>query len=211
MLKQLSRLERTRSVIIIAFASVMALSLLFFYAPNQNTANPAATTNREVLARVGDDKITVGDLNLLKENYQQMLGGQISLAQLGGDRRLLDGLIRDRIVAQEAARIGLSPSDAEWPKISANNSASPQVCRLDRYKEAVASRYGSVERSNNRCVIRSRPKNCEPLSPPARASQTKKCRKTTSAVIHVRTRLLAGRRRPAGEASHSIRRRTRSF
>src|SRR5947209_14651867 len=47
------------------------------------------------------------------ESYMQMLGGQMDLSQLGGDRRLLDGLIRDRVVAQEAARLGLGVSDEE--------------------------------------------------------------------------------------------------
>src|SRR5258708_458106 len=100
MLKQLSRLERTRKWFILGFAFLMAASLILFYAPNRGSVAEPAKSN-EVIATVGGDKITVGDLTQVKEKYQQMFGGQISLAQLGGDRRLLDGLIRDRVVSQE--------------------------------------------------------------------------------------------------------------
>jgi peptidyl-prolyl cis-trans isomerase D len=37
----------------------------------------------------------------------------MSLAQLGGDQRLLDGLIRDRVVTAEAVRLSLGASEAE--------------------------------------------------------------------------------------------------
>jgi hypothetical protein len=112
MLKQLSRMERTRSIIIIGFAVLMAVSLIVFYAPGR-TANVEPARSSEVVAKVGSDEITVAALAQLKENYMQMFGGRISLAQLGGNKRFLDGLIRDRVVAQEAERLGLSASDAE--------------------------------------------------------------------------------------------------
>jgi peptidyl-prolyl cis-trans isomerase D len=69
------------------------------------------------------------------------------LAQLGGNKRFVDGLIRDRVVAQEAARLGLAASDAEVAdKIRKQFSdASGQFVGLDRYKESVTARYGSVD------------------------------------------------------------------
>jgi hypothetical protein len=112
MLKQLGRLERTRSIIIIGFAVLMAVSLIFFYAPGR-TGNLAATKNTAVVAKVGGDEITVAQVARLKENYAQMFGGRITMAQLGGNQRFVDGLIRDRVVAQEAARLELQASDAE--------------------------------------------------------------------------------------------------
>ena len=51
--------------------------------------SPAKTL--QVVAKVGSDEITVADLARVKDNYQQMFGGQISLAQLGGTKRFLDG------------------------------------------------------------------------------------------------------------------------
>ncbi len=147
MLKQLSRLERTRSIIIIGFAVLMAVSLIVFYAPGRNSSNLEPSKNTEVIAKVNGDEITVAQVAQLKENYTQMFGGRISLAQLGGNKRFLDGLIRDRVVAQEAARLGLAASDAEVAdKIRKQFSdASGQFVGIDRYKESVTARYGNLE------------------------------------------------------------------
>lgn len=146
MLKQLGRLERTRSIIIIGFAVLMAVSLIFFYAPSQNSSIEPSKSN-QVVAKVGSDEITVADLTRVTANIQQMYGGQISLAQLGGTRRFLDGLIRDRLVAQEAARLGLGASDGEVAdKIRKQFSdAAGQFVGWERYKESVTARYGDLE------------------------------------------------------------------
>ncbi|HEY6189670.1 MAG TPA: SurA N-terminal domain-containing protein [Pyrinomonadaceae bacterium] len=148
MLKFFSRLERTRGLIIVIFAVMMAVSLVIFYAPGRNSASMMPASSTEVLARVGGEDVTVGDLQTLKDSYMQMFGGQISLAQLGGDKRFLDGLIRDRIIAQEAARLGLAASDAEVAdKIRKEfKDASGKFVGFDRYKESVVGRYGSIER-----------------------------------------------------------------
>lgn len=147
MLKQLSRLERTRNLVIIGFAVLMAVSLVIFYAPGRNNATGAPATSNEVLAKVNGEEVTVGDLQQLKDNYTQMLGGQMSLAQLGGDKRFLDGLIRDRVISQEAARLGLSASDAEVAaKIRERFKDASGKVDVERYKEMVQARYGDVTR-----------------------------------------------------------------
>jgi peptidyl-prolyl cis-trans isomerase D len=147
MLKQLSRLERTRSLIIIGFAVMMAVSLVIFYAPGRNSAAVPPTKNTEVLARVGPDEVTVGDLARYKENLQKRLGGQFNIAQMGTDRRFLDGLIQSRVVAQEAERLGLGASDAEVADMIRKQfkDASGQFVGFDRYKEIVAANYGELE------------------------------------------------------------------
>ncbi len=145
MLKQLGRLERTRSIIIIGFAVLMAVSLVFFYAPGRS-GNVAANKNTDVVAKVGGDEITAGDLAQVAANYQQMFGGRISMAQLGGNKRLLEGLIRARIITQEAERLGLAASDGEVRDriVKQFADASGQFVGLDRYKELVAARYGDL-------------------------------------------------------------------
>jgi peptidyl-prolyl cis-trans isomerase D len=145
MLKQLGRLERTRSIIIIGFAVLMAVSLVFFYAPGR-TGNVAANKNTDVVAKVGSDEITAGQLEQVALNYQQMFGGRINMAQLGGNKRLLDGLIRTRIISQEADRLGLGASDGEVREkiVKQFTDASGQFVGLDRYKELVAARYGDL-------------------------------------------------------------------
>jgi len=151
MLKQLGRLERTRNLLIIGFVILMAASLVLFYAPGRNSAALAPATSTEVLAKVGGDKVTVGELSALKESYQQMFGGQISLAQLGGDRKMLDGLIRQRVIAQDAVRLGLSASDAEVADSIRKQfpDASKNAAGFERYKQAVASRYGDIAAYEN--------------------------------------------------------------
>ncbi len=148
MLKQFSRLEKTRSTVIIVFALLMGVSLVAFYAPSRNSATASPATSGEVLAEVNGDDVTVADLTLLKESYKQRFGGQISLAQLGGDKRFLDGLIRNRIVLQEARRLGVAPSDAEVAEAIRRNfsDASGAFVGFDKYKAAVVSNYGSIER-----------------------------------------------------------------
>ncbi len=147
MLKQLGRLERTRSIVIVGFAVIMAVSLIVFYAPGRSARYLDPTRNSEVIAKVAGDEITVADLARLRENYQQMLGGQMSLAQLGGNKRFLDGLIRDRVIAQEAARLELAASDAEVAERIRKQftDASGQFVGLERYKESIVARYGDVE------------------------------------------------------------------
>lgn len=146
MLKQLGRLERTRNIVIVGFAVLMAVSLIVFYAPGRNS-NVEPSKSTEVVAKVNGEEITVAQVAQLKENYQQMFGGRISLAQLGGNRRFLEGLIRDRVVAQEAARLGLAASDAEVAeKIRRQfTDASGQFIGLERYRESVTARYGDLE------------------------------------------------------------------
>ena len=74
MLKQLARLERTRKYVILGFAVLMAVSLIIFYAPGRTARNIDPSKNTEVVAKVGADRITVADLALIRENYQQMFG-----------------------------------------------------------------------------------------------------------------------------------------
>src|SRR5829696_2861063 len=148
MLKQLGRLERTRNIVILLFAFLMAVSLVLFYAPGRSASNLDPTRNTEVVAKVGSDGITVADVARIKENYAQMFGGRFSVAQLGGYKRLVDGLISKHVISQEAERLGLAASDAELAeKIRKQFSdASGQFVGFDRYKESVTARYGDIEK-----------------------------------------------------------------
>jgi peptidyl-prolyl cis-trans isomerase D len=148
MLKQLGRLERTRNIVLLGFAILMAVSLIVFYAPGRNASTLDPSRNTEVVAKVGSARITVADLARIRENYAQMLGGRMSLAQLGGNKRFLEGLIGKHVISQEAQRLGLGASDAELAeKIRKQFSdASGQFVGFDRYKESVTARYGDIEK-----------------------------------------------------------------
>src|ERR1041385_5443079 len=151
MLKQLGRLERTRNIVILGFAVLMDVSLIVFYAPGRTARNIDPTRDTEVVAKVGSARITVADIARIRENYSQMLGGRMSLAQLGGNKRFLDGLISKHVISQEAQRLGLGASDAELAeKIRKQFSdASGQFVGFERYKESVVARYGDIEKFEN--------------------------------------------------------------
>jgi len=152
MLKQLGRLERTRNIVILLFAVLMAVSLVIFYAPGRNSANNVdPTKNTEVVAKVGSASITIADLARIREQYAQMFGNRINLAQLGGNKRFLDGLISKQVISQEATRLGLSASDGELAERIRKqfSDASGNFIGFDRYKESVTARYGDIEKFEN--------------------------------------------------------------
>lgn len=147
MLKQLGRLERTRNIVILGFAVLMAVSLIVFYAPGRSANSIDPSRNKEVIAKVGSESITVADLARIRENYMQMFGGKINLAQLGGNRRFLDGLISKLVIKQEAERLGLGASDAEVLEMRNKQftDASGKAVPHDRYLEIVKARYGDID------------------------------------------------------------------
>jgi peptidyl-prolyl cis-trans isomerase D len=149
MLKRLARLERTRNIVILGFAVLMAVSLIFFYAPNRGSSGIDPTKNTEAVAKVGSDHITVAELARRRESMMQAYGPQ--LASLGGSRIFLDGLIKGRVIVQEAERLGLGASDGELKErlVKQFTDASGQFVGYDRYKESVVARYGDVETYEN--------------------------------------------------------------
>lgn len=149
MLKRLARLERTRNIVILGFAVLMAVSLIFFYAPNRGSSGMDPTKNTEAVAKVGSDHITVAELARRRESMMQAYGPQ--LASLGGSRLFLDGLIKGRVIVQEAERLGLGASDGELKErlVKQFTDASGQFVGYDRYKESVVGRYGDVETYEN--------------------------------------------------------------
>src|SRR5215216_6116904 len=151
MLKQLGRLERTRNIVILGFAILMAVSLIVFYAPGRSASNLDPTRNTEVVAKVGSDQITVADLARSRENFMQRFGGRISVAQLGGNKRFLDGLIGKLVMNQEAERLGLGASDEEVKdRIKKQfTDASGAFMGYEKYKDAVTSAYGNTEKFEN--------------------------------------------------------------
>jgi peptidyl-prolyl cis-trans isomerase D len=151
MLKQLGRLERTRNIVIVGFVILMAVSLIMFFGPGRSTNRIDPLRNADVIATVGSESITVADLARVRENYMQMFGGRINLAQLGGNRRFLDGLISKLVINQEAERLGLGASNQELADRIRKQftDASGNFIGIEKYKEAVASRYGNVEKFEN--------------------------------------------------------------
>lgn len=146
MLRQLSRLEKTRSFIILFFVALLAISLIFFFAPARNQ-QAAALTGNEIIATVNGEEIQADAIARRREQLSRAYSG-IDLSQLGIDeQRLLDGLIRDRVTTQEATRLGLGVSDDELrARIREIFTEGGQFVGGERYAKAAAERYGSVAR-----------------------------------------------------------------
>lgn len=146
MLKQLGRLERTRNILILGFAILMAVSLIVFYAPGRSASSIDPSRNTEVVAKVGSNSITVADLARVKESYMQF-GGQM----MGfGNRTFLAGLINKYVILQEAERLGLAASNAEVAdRIRADYKDSNGQFDLEKYKQAITARYGDIEKFEN--------------------------------------------------------------
>ncbi len=77
-------------------------------------------TLTDVLAQVGDQEITVGEFQTIfrrqLQSYQVQSGGEITadlLRSMGIDRQLLQQVIDEYAALQEAARLGVTVSDAE--------------------------------------------------------------------------------------------------
>jgi peptidyl-prolyl cis-trans isomerase D len=131
MLKYLSKMERTRGFIIVGFAILMAVSLVVFYAPARNSASPSAT-NTEVVASVGSDDITMGDLigNITSK------GGDVSMLSPQIAEMLLNQMIHDRVIVQEAERLGLTATDEELAaRIREFNKDASGKVDMKRYME----------------------------------------------------------------------------
>ena len=152
MLKSLSRLRHTQRYLLVAFALLLVLPLILFYAPTRGGADSAELTPTTEIAEVGSDSITVGELRQATESLQQRFGGSISIAQLGGPRRLLDGLIEGKVAALEARERGLGVSDEEVSDAVRKTyvNSNGRFLGVERYRQIVTSQFGDVGRFEDR-------------------------------------------------------------
>ena len=144
MLKFFNRLEKTRNFVLLLFGILMVLSLVLFYAPTRNNFNENLSRSEETAAKVAGEKITIGELYRQKEQYSQYAQGRGFPAKM-----LLNGLIGSRIARVEAARLGLTASDAEvaaaiCDQLKAGGKSCSSAEDKKNYEENVAASYGSV-------------------------------------------------------------------
>jgi len=142
MLRFFTRLEKTRNFVLLVFSIMMVASLVFFYAPTNNTATASLATSEDAAASVKGEKITVGELYRQKEQYSRFSQGRPYPAKM-----LLNGLISSRILRVEAARLGLTASDAEVADAIRDQFKTEDGKPFDqsRYELNVTEQYGSVK------------------------------------------------------------------
>lgn len=108
MLTFFKRLERTRNFVLLAFAVVMVASLVLLVPQSQGPQTGNLATSSEAAASVKGETITVGEVYRQKQYFQQMMQGRPYPA-----KSILNSIIGSRIARVEAARLGLTASDAE--------------------------------------------------------------------------------------------------
>lgn len=124
-------MERARNLILVGFAILMAVSLVVFYAPSRNSAAPTAT-NTDVVASVGDHDITMGDLigSIMAQ------GGDASMLNPQIAEMLISQMVRQRVLVQEAERLGLTATDEELAaRIREYNKDTSGKVDMKRYME----------------------------------------------------------------------------
>jgi peptidyl-prolyl cis-trans isomerase D len=141
-------MEKTRSAVILVFAVLMILSLVFFYAPDRGTRQGILTQSEETAAKVGGGAITVGEVATAKENrdrQNQMFGGRMPPTQA---KQIVDGMISSKITAQEANRLGLYVSDQELADELRKGLIDSDGSKIDfaTYEQRIKEQFGSVSK-----------------------------------------------------------------
>lgn len=141
MLKFFSRLERTRNFVLLLFGILMVASLVFFYAPTRGPVTANLAASEETAATVSGEKITVGEVFRQKEAFSRMMQGRPYPA-----KSILNSMIGSRIVRVEAARLGLTASDAEVAA-AIREQYKPQDGKpwdQKQYEQMAVSQSGSI-------------------------------------------------------------------
>lgn len=141
MLRQLNRLEKTRNFFILAFVIMMAVSLVFFYRPM--ASDIASGEVNKTLATVGSEQVTVGEVAAQKDALTRRFQGRLPVST----NRVLDGLISQRLLRQESARLGLTPTDVEVATEIRNQlkQANLETSDVEKYKQIAIDTAGSVK------------------------------------------------------------------
>ncbi len=108
MLTFFKRLERTRNFVLLAFAVIMVASLVLLIPQSQGPQGGNLANSSEAAASVKGETITVGEVYRQKQYFQQMMQGRPYPA-----KSIVNSIISSRIARVEAARLGLTASDAE--------------------------------------------------------------------------------------------------
>ncbi len=140
MLKFFKRLEKTRNFVLLIIGVVMIAGLVVGIGSSNlfstNTATDALINSTDAVAKVGSEKVTVGEIARIKQ------GRMASLPT----KTMVNSLIGQRIIRVEATRLGFRASDAEVAAEIREQTKSPDGTPLDinRYEQWAVQNFGSV-------------------------------------------------------------------
>ncbi len=101
--------EKSVRILLGALLMVVAISMLTYLVPQYNTGAPTADT---VVASVGGDEITSGDVMRLIQ--ATMRGKQLPPELIATYvPQMVDGMVNERALAYEATRLGFEVSDSD--------------------------------------------------------------------------------------------------
>lgn len=140
MLKFFSRLEKTRNFVLLFIGVLMILGLVVGIGSSNlfstQTTSDGLVNSTEAVAKVGSEKVTVGEVARIKQ------GRMASLPT----RTMISSMIGQKIIRVEAQRLGLRASDAEVANAIREQNKSPDGTPLDvkRYEQWAIQNFGSV-------------------------------------------------------------------
>jgi len=91
--------------------SLVALSMAITLIPGLFSGQTAPDPNGQVLVQVGDDAVTAVDVAVAMREYARAGTPADSMAFMA--RQVIDNLVGEKVLLQEADRLGLKPSDQE--------------------------------------------------------------------------------------------------
>ncbi len=143
------------SVIIIAIVAVMALYGLNSKNEEHSGAGAAAYVNGEVITNAAFHQVLESTI----EEYRQRLGGQLDerlLAQFEIPQNTLDEMVRYKLLAQQATRLGFRVTDQELADFIRKAPAFQRDGQFDPalYKKAVPNRGLEEKRIRESMLIR---------------------------------------------------------
>ncbi len=109
MLKFFKKMEKTRNFLLILFSVVLVVSMVIFGALSGRQIEQNLAASADTAATVAGETITIGDVVAQQEAASRMMGQQRAMPA----ESTVKQLIRQRLVRLEAARLGLTASDAE--------------------------------------------------------------------------------------------------
>jgi peptidyl-prolyl cis-trans isomerase D len=124
MLRFFSKFQRSRNIVLLSFSLLLLVGLVIFYIPNtplNPDGQPGATTaedDDEVVAEVGSKEILMREYRsqLQAMALQYGRGNSLplpALKSLGLDKQVLDNLINNRLLLDQAETLNLSGTDRE--------------------------------------------------------------------------------------------------
>jgi len=135
--------------------ALVCLAFVFLYVPGFLDQTAVEGMPSQILARVGDQEITVAQFSEIYQaqlqNFRDQSSGEVSeevLQSLGIDRQILQGMITQYTALYEAKRLGLTVSDSEvthriitMPALQENGRFVGET----RYRQALQNRRPPIQ------------------------------------------------------------------